>query len=105
MVTQYGMSDKFGLMGLESIENRYLDGRPVLNCGDATAGEIDQEVMVILKECYDRAEALLAKNRDVLDKIAEYLVEKETITGKEFMKIFREVKGLPEEDVKEEKAE
>ncbi len=105
MVTQYGMSDKFGLMGLESIENRYLDGRPVLNCGDATAGEIDQEVMVILKECYDRAEALLADNRDVLDKIAEYLVEKETITGKEFMKIFREVKGLPEEDVKEEKAE
>ncbi|GAA4654158.1 ATP-dependent zinc metalloprotease FtsH [Anaerocolumna aminovalerica] len=105
MVTQYGMSDKFGLMGLESIENRYLDGRPVLNCGDATAGEIDQEVMVILKECYDRAEALLADNRDVLDKIAEYLVEKETITGKEFMKIFREVKGLPEEDMKEEKAE
>lgn len=105
MVTQYGMSDKFGLMGLESIENRYLDGRPVLNCGDATAGEIDQEVMAILKECYDRAEALLSGNRDVLDKIAEYLVEKETITGKEFMKIFREVKGLPEEDVKEEIAE
>jgi cell division protease FtsH len=105
MVTQYGMSDKFGLMGLESVENRYLDGRPVLNCGDATAAEIDHEVMSILKECYDKAEELLAGNRDVLDKIAEYLVEKETITGKEFMKIFREVKGLPEEEVKEEQAE
>jgi cell division protease FtsH len=96
MVTQYGMSERFGLMGLESIENRYLDGRAVLNCGDATAAEIDQEVMSILKECYKKAEALLADNKDVLDKIAAYLVEKETITGKEFMKIFREVKGLPE---------
>ncbi len=105
MVTQYGMSDTFGLMGLESVENRYLDGRPVLNCGDATAAEIDKEVMVILKECYDKAETLLSGNRDVLDKIAEYLVEKETITGKEFMKIFREVKGLPEEEVKEESKE
>lgn len=104
MVTQYGMSDTFGLMGLESIENRYLDGRPVLNCGDATAAEIDHEVMNILKECYDKAEALLAGNREVLDKIAAYLVEKETITGKEFMKIFREVKGLPEEPEKEEKS-
>ncbi len=102
MVTQYGMSDKFGLMGLESIENRYLDGRPVLNCGDATAAEIDHEVMNILKECYDKAEALLAENREVLDKIADYLVEKETITGKEFMKIFHEVKGLPEETKNEE---
>lgn len=97
MVTQYGMSDKFGLMGLESIEGKYLDGRPVLNCGDATAGEIDHEVMSILKECYQKAEGLLAGNRDVLDKIAAYLVEKETITGKEFMDIFYEVKGmLPE---------
>ncbi len=98
MVTQYGMSEKFGLMGLESIENRYLDGRAVLNCGDATAAEIDKEVMAILKECYKRAEALLADNRDVLDKIAAFLVEKETITGKEFMDIFREVKGLTAED-------
>ncbi len=98
MVTQYGMSDKFGLMGLESVENRYLDGRSVLNCGDATAAEIDKEVMDILKKCYQRAEALLAGNREVLDKIAAFLVEKETITGKEFMDIFREVKGLPAEE-------
>lgn len=96
MVTQYGMSEKFGLMGLESVENRYLDGRPVLNCGDATAAEIDHEVMNILKECYKKAEELLEGNRDVLDKIADFLIEKETITGKEFMKIFREVKGIPE---------
>ncbi|HHU74276.1 MAG TPA: ATP-dependent zinc metalloprotease FtsH, partial [Clostridiales bacterium] len=105
MVTQYGMSDKFGLMGLESIENKYLDGRPVLNCGDTTAGEIDKEVMSILKQCYERAETLLAENRDVLDKIAEYLIAKETITGEEFMKIYREVKGIDasiEENSKEE---
>lgn len=101
MVTQYGMSEKFGLMGLESIENRYLDGRAVLNCGDATAAEIDQEVMAILKKCYQRAEELLADNREVLDKIASFLVEKETITGKEFMKIYREVKGISAEDTKD----
>jgi cell division protease FtsH len=94
MVTQYGMSDKFGLMGLESIENKYLDGRAVLNCGDATAAEIDKEVMSILKECYKRAEELLAGNREVLDKIAEFLIEKETITGKEFMDIYNKVKGI-----------
>jgi cell division protease FtsH len=99
MVTQYGMSEKFGLMGLESIENRYLDGRAVLNCGDATAAEIDVEVMSILKECYKKAEILLADNRDVLDKIADFLVEKETITGKEFMEIFNQVKGIPLEKV------
>ena len=101
MVTQYGMSEKFGLMGLETVENRYLDGRPVLNCGDATAAEIDQEVMRILKKCYDKAVSLLEGNRDVLDKIAEFLIEKETITGKEFMKIYRKVKGIPEEEVEE----
>ncbi|CRZ35185.1 cell division protease FtsH [Herbinix hemicellulosilytica] len=94
MVTQYGMSEKFGLMGLESIENRYLDGRPVLNCSDETAGDIDKEVMKILNGCYERAKKLLAENRDVLDKIAEYLISKETITGEEFMKIFNEVKGI-----------
>jgi cell division protease FtsH len=97
MVTQYGMSEKFGLMGLESVENRYLDGRTVLNCGEQTAAEIDQEVMKILKDCYARAEELLAGNRDVLDKIADYLIGKESITGDEFMKIYREIKGLPEE--------
>lgn len=97
MVTQYGMSDKFGLMGLESVENRYLDGRAVLNCGEETAGEIDKEVMQILKTCYNRAEELLAGNREVLDRIAEHLITKETITGEEFMKIYKEVKGITEE--------
>lgn len=107
MVTQYGMSDTFGLMGLESIESQYLDGRPVLNCGDDTAGKIDIEVMAILRESYDTAKKLLRENRHVLDKIAEYLFEKETITGKEFMKIFREIKGIPEpeEPVKDIPAE
>ena len=101
MVTQYGMSEKFGLMGLESVESKYLDGRPVLNCGDETAGEIDKEVMQILKECYDKAESLLADNRDVLDQIAEYLFSKETITGEEFMKIYNEIKGINAEEGKE----
>ena len=96
MVTQYGMSDKFGLMGLETQENQYLTGRTVMNCGDATAAEIDTEVMKMLKEAYAEAKRLLAENRDVMDKIAAFLIEKETITGKEFMKIFREVKGIPE---------
>ena len=96
MVTQYGMSDKFGLMGLATQENQYLSGRTVLNCGDATAAEVDQEVMRILKESYEEAKKLLSENRDVMDKIAEFLIEKETITGKEFMKIFREMKGIPE---------
>ena len=101
MVTQYGMSDKFGLIGLESVENKYLDGRTVLNCSDETAAEVDQEVMRILKECYNKAESLLADNKEVLDKIAEYLIREETITGKEFMRIYREIKGIPEEENKD----
>lgn len=101
MVTQYGMSEKFGLMGLESQENQYLTGRNVLNCGDATAGEIDQEVMKILKDSYDEAINLLSDNKDAMDQIAAFLIEKETITGKEFMKIFRQVKGIPEPEEKE----
>lgn len=96
MVTQYGMTEKFGLIGLESVENKYLDGRTVLNCGDATEAEIDKEVMKILKECYQKAVEYLSGSRDALDKLAEYLIEHETITGKEFMKIFRKVKGLDE---------
>ncbi len=96
MVTQYGMSEKFGLMALESVEDRYLSGHTVLNCGQETATEIDKEVMQILRIAYDKAIALLEENRECLDKIAEFLIEKETITGKEFMKIFREVKGIPE---------
>lgn len=103
MVTQYGMSKKFGLISLESVENRYLDGRPVLNCGDDTAAEIDQEVQVILKQSYETAKKLLEENREVLDKIAQYLFEHETITGKEFMRIYREIKGIPQPPEEEEK--
>ena len=100
MITQYGMSDKFGLMGLATQEDQYLTGRAVMNCGDATAAEVDTEVMKMLKEAYEEAKSLLPENRDVLDKIAEFLIEKETITGKEFMKIFREMKGIPEPEEK-----
>ncbi len=101
MITQYGMSEKFGLIGLESIQNRYLDGRPVANCGEATAAEIDQEVMRILKNSYEEAKRLLSEHREALDKIAAFLIEKETITGKEFMDIFREVEGIDPEEKKE----
>ena len=90
MITQYGMSEKFGLIGLESVQNRYLDGRPVMNCGQETASEIDHEVMKMLKEAYEEAKKLLSEHRESLDKIAAFLIEKETITGKEFMKIFHE---------------
>lgn len=103
MVTQYGMSKKFGLISLESVENRYLDGRPVLNCGDDTAAEIDQEVQVLLKDSYETAKRLLEENRDVLDHIAQYLFEHETITGKEFMRIYRDIKGIPQPPEEEEK--
>ena len=96
MVTQYGMSERFGLMGLAKVENQYLSGRAVLDCGDNTATEIDNEVMRILKNSYEEALRILKENREVMDKLAEFLIEKETITGKEFMKILREIKGLPE---------
>ena len=116
MITQYGMSQKFGLMGLATQENQYLSGRAVLNCGDDTATEIDHEVMQLLHYSYEEAKRLLNEHREALDKIAGYLISRETITGKEFMKIFRAVeKGieipenldeLPDEDVKaEEKSE
>ena len=93
MITQYGMSEKFGLMGLATQENQYLDGRVVLNCGDATATEIDHEVMRVLKEAYETAKRMLAANRDTMDKIAAHLIEKETITGKEFMEIFHQAQA------------
>ena len=96
MITQYGMSEKFGLMGLASKEDQYLSGRTVMNCAEATASQVDEEVMKMLKEAYEEAKSLLAENREVMDKIAEFLIERETITGKEFMKIFREAKGIPE---------
>ncbi len=102
MVTQYGMSKKFGLMSLESVEDRYLSGRTVLNCSDTTAAEIDNEVMKLLKESYKEAKRLLKDNRVLLDKLAKFLIKKETITGREFMKIFRREKGLPEPPPKPE---
>lgn len=98
MVTQYGMSKKFGLMGLETVQDQYLEGRTVMNCSDETAASVDEEVMKILKEAYKEAKSLLKENRALLDKLAQFLIEKETITGKEFMKIYREEKGLTEED-------
>ena len=100
MVTQYGMSDKFGLMGLAARQDQYLSGRTVMDCGEATAAAVDDEVMRILKDSYEEAKRLLAENRDVLDQIAAFLIEKETITGKEFMQIFRRCKGIadPEEE-------
>lgn len=100
MITQYGMSEKFGLISLESIQNRYLDGRPVSNCGQETASEIDQEVMKMLKDAYEEAKRLLSQHRGSLDKIAAFLIEKETITGKEFMNIFHEVEGIDPESAK-----
>jgi len=98
MVTQYGMSKKFGLIGLATVESKYLSGNACLNCADVTAAGIDEEVMKMLAESYEKAKELLRENREVMDKIAEFLIEKETITGKEFMKIFREIKGIPEPD-------
>ena len=96
MITQYGMSEKFGLMSLETVESKYLDGSARLNCSDETAAMIDDEVKELLKECFAEAKQLLSENRDVLDEIAKYLYEKETITGKQFMEIYRKVKGIPE---------
>ena len=107
MITQYGMSDKFGMMALETQESQYLNNGTRLNCSEQMAAEVDQEIMKVLRQSYEQAKQLLSENREALDKIADYLIEKETITGKEFMKIFREVKGLPDPDapVVEEVAE
>ena len=95
MVTQYGMSDEFGLMGLETIENEYLDGRAVRNCSDQTETIIDNEIKKMLKACYEEAKRILGENRESLDRIAAYLFEKETITGKEFMQLFKQGRELP----------
>ena len=107
MVTRYGMSKKFGLVGLETVESQYLDGRSVYTCSEATQAEVDAEVIQILKDSYEEAKKLLSENREIMDKLAAYLIEKETITGKEFMQIFRKEKGLPdpEEEKKEENKE
>ncbi|MBR2753150.1 MAG: AAA family ATPase, partial [Lachnospiraceae bacterium] len=103
MITQYGMSDKFGLIGLERVGAKYLDGRPVSNCSPETETDIDREIMRMLHEAYEEAKKLLAENRPILDKIAAYLIEKETITGKEFMRIFHEEKGITEEEASKKK--
>ena len=105
MVTRFGMSDKFGMMGLATVENQYLEGRASMTCGEQTAALVDQEVLHIVTECYDKATALLKENREVLDHISDYLYEHETITGKEFMKIFRQLKGIEDPEQKDERAE
>ena len=105
MVTQYGMSDKFGMMCLATVENQYLDNRAGLICGEETAAQIDQEVLSIINSSYDEAYRMLEENREVLDKISGYLYEHETITGKEFMKILRKVQGIEESEELETKKE
>ncbi len=97
MITMYGMSDRFGMMCLATVENQYLNGAAGLICGEDTAGQIDEEVLALINACYTSAYNMLEENKEVLDKISEYLFEKETITGKEFMKMYRELKGIPEE--------
>ena len=96
MVTQYGMSDRFGLMGLATVESRYLEGRAVLNCSDVTASAVDEEVRKIMEDCYNEAKAILSENMDAMDMIAEHLIREETITGKDFMRLYRQAKGIPE---------
>ncbi|MBO5208713.1 MAG: ATP-dependent zinc metalloprotease FtsH [Lachnospiraceae bacterium] len=103
MVTRFGMSKKFGLMGLATVESQYLDGRASLTCSDVTAADIDTEVMTMLRESYEEAKKLLKENRELMDKLAAHLIEKETITGKEFMKIYRQEKGIPEPEEDEKK--
>lgn len=94
MVTQYGMSDRFGMMGLETVESRYLDGRPVMTCGEKTESQVDEEVMKILDDCHARAKKIIEENVEVMKKLASHLIEKETITGKEFVKIYEEATGI-----------
>lgn len=102
MITRFGMSKKFGLMGLATVESQYLDGRASLTCSDVTAADIDTEVMKMLRDSYKQAKKLLRENREIMDKLADYLIEKETITGKEFMKIYRREKGIPEPENEED---
>lgn len=102
MVTRFGMSKKFGLMGLATVEHEYLGGGARLTCSDRTAADVDTEVMEILKSCYQEALDMLSDNREIMDKLAAHLIEKETISGKEFMKIYREEKGIPEPEEKKE---
>ena len=105
MITRYGMSEHFGLMSLETVEDSYLAGRTVLNCSDETAAEIDNEVRQLLMKCYTRAKQLISENLEVLEKIADYLYEKETITGAQFMEIFNDIKGIKPEENKDKSEE
>lgn len=106
MITRYGMSKRFGLVGLATVESQYLEGRTALNCSDETAAAIDEEVVAMIKESYDQALQMLRENRELMDKLAAFLIERETITGKEFMEIFRREKGLPDpEEEKKDAAE
>lgn len=105
MITQYGMSERFGMVGLESVQNRYLDGRAVSNCSEETQTAVDNEIIALLKERYQIAIELLKENREALDEISEFLIEKETITGDEFMKILNRVRGIEETDESGEKTE
>ncbi len=105
MITRFGMSKRFGLMGLATVESEYLGGGARLTCSDRTAADVDTEIMETLKQCYEEAKEMLSGNREVMDKLAAHLIEKETISGKEFMKIYREAKGIPEPEEKSEKAE
>ena len=105
MVTRFGMSEKFGMMGLATVESQYLDGRASLICGENTAAEIDGEVLQMITDAYAKAKNLLSENMESLDKISEYLFEHETITGKEFMKIFREIKGIPKPEAENKKSD
>ena len=105
MITRFGMSDRFGLMGLATVESEYLGGGARLTCSDRTAADVDTEVMEILKECYEEAKQMLSGNRELMDKLAAHLIEKETISGKEFMKIYRAEKGIPEPEEKKEEAD
>ena len=103
MITRFGMSKRFGLVGLATVESKYLDGRSALTCSEQTATGIDEEVVAMLKESYDTALSMLRENRELMDKLAGFLIEKETITGKEFMEIFRREKGIPEPEEKDDK--
>ena len=105
MITMYGMSDEFGLVALETIESQYLDGRSVMNCSDETAAKVDEAIRRLMKECYEQAKAMLSENREILDRAAQFLIEKETITGKQFMEIFREVKEGSKETEEKSEAE
>ena len=105
MVTQYGMSDRFGLMGLATVESQYLEGRAAMNCADATAAEVDEEVRKMMESCYEEAKKILSENLEVMDVIAAYLIKEETITGEQFMKLYRREKGIPEPEKKQDAEE